>query len=83
MYSNGEKNGKGYEYYKNGKIKFEGVYFHDKKWNGKGYDINGNIAYKLKNGNGYIKEYDKSGKLKCKCEYLNKEKNGKEYNYDI
>ena len=64
-----------------GKLKFEGEYFHDKKWNGKGYDIYGNFAYELKNGNGYVKEYYESGKLKSKCEYLNGEKNGKEYNY--
>jgi len=82
IYLNGEKNGKGCEYYNNGKLKFEGEYFHDKKWNGKWYDINCNIVYELENGNGYIKEYDESGKLKCKCEYLNGEKDGKEYNYD-
>ena len=46
-----------------------------------GYDIKGNIAYELKNGNGHIKEYFESGKLKCEYEYLNGEKNGKEYEY--
>ena len=82
MYLDGEKNGKGCVYYKNGKLKFEGEYFHNKKWNGKGYDIKGNIAYELKNGNGYVKEYYESGELKCKYEYLNGEKNGVEYKYD-
>ena len=82
IYLNSEKNGKGCKYYGNGQLKFEGEYFHDKKWNGKGYDINGNIAYELKNGNGYVKKYYESGELKRKYEYLNGEKNGKEYNYD-
>ena len=82
IYLNGEKNGKGCKYYENGQLKFEGEYFHDKKWNGKGYDINGNIAYELKNGNGYVKKYYESWELKRKYEYLNGEKNGKEYNYD-
>ena len=82
MYSDGEKNGKGCEYYENGKIKFEGEYLHDKRWNGKGYDPNGNIVYELKNGKGIIKEYyESSGKLDSTCEYLNGEKNGKEYMY--
>ena len=35
----------------------------EKKWNGKGYDKNGNIKYELKNGTGKIKEYDNDGKL--------------------
>jgi len=44
-----KKNGK--EYYNNGKIKYEGEYLFDKKWNGKLYDNKGNIIYELKNGN--------------------------------
>ena len=35
-YLNGKRNGKGKEYYKDGKIKFEGEYLKHKKWNGKG-----------------------------------------------
>ena len=34
---NGEKNGKGKEYNKDGNIIFEGEYYNDKKWNGIGY----------------------------------------------
>ena len=34
---NGEKNGKGKEFYSNGKLKFEGEYLKGKKWNGNGY----------------------------------------------
>jgi len=42
-YLNGERNGKGKEFYENGKLKFEGEYLNGKKWNGRAYDINGNI----------------------------------------
>ena len=56
-YLNGEKNGKCKEYYFcNGKIKFEGEYLNGKKWNGKGYNPNGNLTYELKDGKGYITE---------------------------
>ena len=41
-YLDGKRNGKGKDYY-NGKLIFEGEYKYDKKWNGKGYDKNGNI----------------------------------------
>jgi len=41
-YKNGIKNGKGKEYYGNGKIKFEGEYKNGIKWNGKMYDFNNN-----------------------------------------
>ena len=34
---------------------FEGEYYHGKKWNGYGYDVNGNIIYEIQNGKGYIK----------------------------
>jgi len=62
-YLNGKKNGKGKEYYENGKLKYEGEYINGKK-NGKGkeYYENGNIKYEgeylndEKNGIGI--EYD-------------------------
>ena len=60
---NGEKNGNGKEYYYNGNIKFFGEYKKGKKFNGKGYDINQNIIYELKEGKGLIKELDDYGKL--------------------
>ena len=41
--------------YVNGKLEFEGEYLFDKKWNGKGYDVHGNIIYELINGNGKCK----------------------------
>ena len=91
-YINGEFNGKCKEYFDEDeddddvdeKLLFEGEYKNGKKWSGKGYDINGNIIYELKNGKGYIKEYEqKHNKLYLKCEgnLLNGEKNGLWKNY--
>ena len=53
------------------------------KWNGKGYDKEGNIIYELINGNGKVKEYDDFGELIFESEYKNGSRNGKgkEYNY--
>ena len=65
-------------------MEFEGEFRYNKKWNGKGYDENGNIIYELINGNGKVKEYnDWHGELNFEGEYLNGKKNGKgkEYNY--
>jgi hypothetical protein len=53
-YLNGERNGKGYEYNIEGRLIFEGEYFKGKKWNGKGYDGDGNFLYELKEGKGNI-----------------------------
>ena len=68
---------------------FEGDYLNGKKWNGKGYDQNHNIIYELRNGKGYIREYDSYGCLLFEGEYSNGERNGKgkeyirEYGNDI
>jgi len=66
----------------NNKLVFEGEYLFNKSRNGKGYDKNGNIIYELKNGNGYVKEYDYLGILKFEGEYLNGKRNGKGKEYD-
>ena len=81
-YLNGKRNGNGKEYYDNSKLKYNGEYKEGKIWNGKGYNINGNIEFKIKNGNGKIKEYNNDGKLLFEGEYSNGERNGKgkEYN---
>ena len=50
-------NGKGVEYYANGKYQFIGEYLNGKRWNGKCYDYNGNEIFKIKSGSGKIKEY--------------------------
>ena len=67
--------------YNAGTLEYEGDYLYDRKWNGKGYDKNGNIIYELINGNGKVKEYNYDGELKFEGEYLNGKKNGqgKEY----
>ena len=67
--------------YKNGKVEFEGEYLFDNKWDGIGYDKNGNIAYKLINGKGKITEYDLNGNVIFEGEFLNGSENrkGKEY----
>ena len=57
-YLNGERNGKGKEYYYNGNIIFEGEYLNGERLSGKAYDNEGNLCYDLKNANGIIKEYD-------------------------
>ena len=59
------------------KLEFEGEYLFDKKWNGKGYDENGNIIYEIINGSGKVKEYDIKDMLIFEGEYLNGERNGK------
>ena len=56
---------------RSGKLEFEGEYLYDTNWNGKGYDENDNIIYKLKNGNGNVKEYYYTGQLEFEGEYLN------------
>ena len=63
------------QYYRHGKLEYEGEFLYDKKWNGKGYDENGNIIYELMNGTGKVKEYNMfNGKLEFEGEYLNGKK---------
>ena len=51
-----------------------------KQWNRKGYDSEGNIKFEIKNGKGYIREYNIYGELIFEGEYLNGIKwNGKGY----
>ena len=54
-----------------------------RKWNGKGYDKNGNAIYELINGNGNVKEYNEFGILIFEGEYLNGKKMEKEKNMII
>ena len=74
-------NGKGKEYFFRNKIKFEGDYINGIKYNGIGYDKNGNIIYEIKNGRGYIKELDYYGNLIYEGEYINGKINGKGKEY--
>ena len=88
-YINGERNGKGKEYFKYFEtpfhseprtvkiLIFEGEYLNNKKWNGIGYLFNGEIAYELKNGKGFIKKFCGDFFEGFEGEYLNGERNGK------
>ena len=58
-------------------MEFEGEFLYDNKFNGKGYDQDGNIIYELINGNGKVKEYWVIGDILFEGEYLNGKKNGK------
>jgi len=85
-YLNKKRNGKGIEYFQNGKIKFEGEFLNGKR-NGKGKEYNKNgLIYEgeylngKKHGKG--KEYDKHKKLNFEGEYLNGKKHGKGKEYD-
>ena len=60
---------------------YQGQYLYNKKWNGKGYDENGNIIIELINGNGKYKEFYDNGKLKFEGEYLNGKRHGKGKEY--
>ena len=60
---------------------FEGEYINEQRWNGKGYDEIKKRVYEFKKGKGYLKEYDKEGKLVFEGEYVNEKKNGKGKEY--
>ena len=51
---NNNINGKGKEYYIDGKLLFGGEYLKDLKWKGKGYDPSGNLIYELNDGKGLV-----------------------------
>ena len=76
-----EKGGKGKEYYDDKLLKFEGEYLNGKRWNGKGYNKNGKQVYEIKNGSGYIIEYDNDGDILFEGDYINGERNGKGKEY--
>ena len=64
-------------------MEFDGEYLIDGKWDGKGYDQNGNVIYELHNGNGMVREYDCLEDLVFEGEYNKGKRNGKgkEYKY--
>ena len=62
-------------------VSFEGEYLKGKKWNGKGYDEKGNLLYELKDGNGFVSEYDRKDELLFEGSYINGEKHGKGIEY--
>ena len=81
-YKDGKKNKKGIDYYSSGKLQLEGEYLNGKKWNWKIIDgFNNNKEYIIKNGNGYLKEFQRS-RLLYEGDILNGELNGKGKEYD-
>jgi len=73
-YIKGEKNGKGIEYYDNGKLKFKGKYLNGKRiGKGKEYDYRGKLEFEGEylNGerNGKGKEYYDKDKIEFEDEY--------------
>ena len=82
---NGERTiGKIKAYYNNGNLYLEGECLNEKIWNGKGYNIKGDEEFEIKDGKGYIKEYDYEGTLIYEGDYSKGKRNGKgkEYDYD-
>ena len=71
-WKNNKMDGKGEFTWPNGRI-YVGEYKDGKIWNGKGYDINGNIVYEIKDGKGYVKLYTDYGSY---CHFLGEYKNG-------
>ena len=69
------KNGKGKEYL-NGHLLFEGEFLNGIRWNGTIHNFKVNSEYKLKNGNGSIKELDENGNIKFEGQM----KEGKKFN---
>ena len=81
---NGNRHGKGKEYNIKHQVIFEGEYLNGCRWNGKGYKDN-KIIYELKEGKGFVKEYDPfiGNLLIFEGEYLyGRKKKGKEYDED-
>ena len=62
-------------------MEYKGEFRYNRKWNGKGYNENGNIIYELINGYGKGLEYYYDGKILFEGEYLNGLKNGKGKEY--
>ena len=75
-YKNGERNGKGKEYDKFGKLIFEGEWKSGKRWN-----VNNDFGKKLQEGKGVLYEYSECKQILYRGEYSNGERNGegKEY----
>ena len=83
QYLNGERNGKGVFYYKKGTIKFEGEFYKGNRWNGKGYNPQGEEKYQIINGKGFIREYKENGLILFEGQYINGEITGKGREYDF
>ena len=58
-------------------MKFEGEYLNGKIWNGKGFNKNNKIGYEIKEGTGFVIEYNDYVSLIFEGDYKNGERNGK------
>ena len=58
-YLNGERSGKGIEYYSNGQLKFKGEYLNGEKWDGEEIIYDGRFIYQNKYVKGKIKDSQK------------------------
>ncbi len=81
-YVNGERNGKGKKFHYNGNLEFEGEYKNGKIWTGKVYNRRYGGIYEIKEGKGFIKEFDECAYIIFEGEYVNGERNGKGIEYD-
>ena len=54
---------KGKEFNREKNLIYEGEYLHGKKWNGNLFNKNGNIISEIKNGKGFVKEYENDNKI--------------------
>ena len=84
-YINGKKNGKGKDYFYDGRLLFEGEYLNGKRWNGKGKElyIDGNMRFEGdylngKKWNGKELLYNNLNEF-IEIEYLNGKEKGKQY----
>ena len=63
-------------------LMFEGEYKNNLRWNGNIYDPKNNInIYQLKNGKGFIKEFNYDGNIIFEGNFSNGERNGKGKEY--
>ena len=82
QYPNKKKGSEYYRYEEDEEIIFSGEYLNNLKWNGIGYDENGDKIYEIKNGKGFI-DSDFGRGLYFKGEYLNGKRNGKGTEYNM
>ena len=81
QFLNNYKDGLGKEYFENGNISFQGEYINERRWNGKGYNMEGKEVFEIKNGRGFGTIYNSDGTKNFKGHFINGKKvgPGKEY----
>ena len=76
-YLNNKRNGKGSEYTQYDKLIFEGEYRDGNEWSGIFYDIENQSKTEIKNGQGFIRKFNRYECLEYEGEYLNGKRHGK------